>query len=52
MHCNDMDFMSDRQKYKQCSPLDMFIDNSRYLDDINTIDNSEYQKNIPYVYPA
>ena len=49
MHCYEMDFMCDRQKYKQGYPLDMFIDNSRHLYDINTIDNSEYQKNIQYI---
>ena len=30
----------------------MFNDTSRYLDDIFTIDNSEFEKHIPDIYPA
>ena len=30
----------------------MFNDTSRYLDDIFTIDNSEFEKYIPDIYPA
>ena len=32
--------------------IDMFIDTSRYLDDIFTIYNPEFQKHIPDIYPA
>ena len=32
--------------------IDMFNDTSRYLDDIFTIDNSEFKKYIPDKYPA
>ena len=31
---------------------DMFNDTSRYLDDIFTIDNPEFEKHIPDIYPA
>ena len=30
----------------------MFNDTSRYLDDICTIDNPEFEEYIPYIYPA
>ena len=30
----------------------MFNDTSRYLDDIFTIDNPEFEKHIPDIYPA
>ena len=30
----------------------MFNDTSRYLDDIFTIDNPEFEKDIPDIYPA
>ena len=32
--------------------IDMFNDTSRYLDDIFTIDNPEFEKQIPDIYPA
>ena len=32
--------------------IDMFNDTSRYLDDIFTIDNPEFEKYIPDIYPA
>ena len=32
--------------------IDMFNDTSRYLDDTFTIDNSEFEKHIPDIYPA
>ena len=32
--------------------VDMFNDTSRYLDDIFTIDNPEFEKHIPDIYPA
>ena len=30
----------------------MFNDTSRYLDDIFTIENSEFDKHIPHIYPT
>ena len=46
--------MSDLQKSKRFDLIDMFNDTSRYLDDIFTIDNPEFEKHIPdiHVYPA
>ena len=32
--------------------IDMFNDTSRYLDDIFTIDNPEFEIYIPDIYPA
>ena len=48
----ERDFMSDLQKSKRFDLIDMFIDTSRYLDDIFTIDNPEFEKHIPNIYPA
>ena len=39
--------MSDLQKSKRFDLIDMFNDTSRYLDDIFTIDNPEFEKHIP-----
>ena len=44
--------MSDLHKSKRYDLIDMFNDTSRYLDDIFTIDNPEFQKHIPDIYPA
>ena len=45
--------MSDLQKSKRFELIDMFNDTSRYLDDIIfTIDNPEFEKHIPDIYPA
>ena len=43
--------MSDLHKSKRHDPIDMFNDTSRYLDDIFTIDNPEFEKYIPDKYP-
>ena len=43
--------MSNLHKSKQYDLIDMFNDNSRYLDDIFTIDNPEFEKHIPDIYP-
>ena len=40
------------QKSKRFDLIDMFNDTSRYLDDIFTIDNPEFEKHIPDIYPA
>ena len=50
--CYERDFMSNRYKSKQYDLIDMFNDTSRYLDDIFTIDNPEFEKSIPDMYPT
>ena len=52
LYCYERDFMSDLQKSKRHDLIDMFNDTSRYLDDIFTIDNPEFEKYIPDIYPA
>ena len=44
--------MSNLHKSKQYDLIDMFNDTSRYLDDIFTIDNPEFEKYIPDIYPT
>ena len=44
--------MSDLNKSKGHDLIGMFNDTSRYLDDIFTVDNPEYEKYIPNIYPA
>ena len=46
-----MDFMSNLHKSKRYNLIDMFNDTSRYLDDTFTIDNPEFEKHIPDIYP-
>ena len=45
-------FMSDLHKSKRFDLIDMFNDTSRCLDDVFTIDNPEFEKYIPDIYPA
>ena len=52
LYCYERYFMSDLQKSKRFDLIDMFNDTSRYLDDIFTIDNPEFEKHISYIYPA
>ena len=52
LYCYERDFMSDLHKSKRHDLIDMFNDTSRYLDDIFTIDNPEFEKYIPDIYPA
>ena len=52
LYCYERDFMSDLQISKCHDLIDMFNDTSRYLDDIFTIDNPEFEKYIPDIYPA
>ena len=52
LYCYERDFMSDLQKSKRFDLIDMFNDTSRYLDDIFTIDNPEFDKHISDIYPA
>ena len=44
--------MSSLHKSTQYDLVDIFNDTSRYLDDIFTIDNPEFDKHIHVVYPA
>ena len=44
--------MSNLHKSKHYDLIDMFNDTSRYLDDIFTIDNHEFEKHIPDIYPT
>ena len=44
--------MSDLQKSKSFDLIDMFNNASRYLDDIFTIDNPEFEKHTSDIYPA
>ena len=44
--------MSNLHKSKQYDLIDMFDDTSRYLDDIFTIDNPDFEKHIPDIYPT
>ena len=44
--------MSNLHKAKQYDLIDMLNDTSRYLDDIFTIDNPEFEKHIPDIYPT
>ena len=52
LYCYERDFMSDLQKSKRFDLIDTFNDTSRYRDDMFTIDNPEFEKHIPDVYPA
>ena len=44
--------MSNLHNSKQYDLIDMFNDTSRYLDGIFTIDNPEFEKHIPDIYPT
>ena len=46
------DFISNLHKSKQYDLKNMFNDTSRYLDDIFTIDNPEFEKHILDKYPT
>ena len=47
----ERDFMSYLHKSTQCDFIDIFNDTSRYLDDIFTIDNPEFEKHFPvYIF--
>ena len=51
LFCYERNFMSNLHKSKLCDLIDTFIDTSRYLDDIFTINNPEFEKHIPDIYP-
>ena len=50
--CYERDFMSNLHKSKQYNLIDIFNDTSRYLDDIFTIDNSQFEKHISDIFPT
>ena len=50
--CYEGDFMSKLYKSKRYDLIEMLNDTSRYLDDIFTIDNPEFEKHIPDIYPT
>ena len=52
LFCYERDFMSNLHKSKWYDLIDMFNDTSRYLDDMFTIDNPEFEKHIPDIYPT
>ena len=52
LFCYERDFMSNLQKSKRYILIYMFNDTSRYLDDIFTIDNPEFEKHISDIYPT
>ena len=54
LYCYERDFMSDLHKSKRHDLIDMLNDTSRYLDDIFTIDNREFEKYeyLPDIYRA
>ena len=49
---NERDFISYLHKPKRYNLIDIFNDTSRYLDDWFTIDNPEFVKHIPDIYPT
>ena len=52
LYCYERDFMPNLHKLKRYDLIDMFNDTSRYLDDIFTIDNPEFENHIPDIYPT
>ena len=49
LYCYERDFISNLIS-KRCDLIDKFYDTSRYLDDILTIDNPDYDNpDIPYI---
>ena len=48
----ERDIMSNLHKSKQYDLKDMFNDTSRYINDIFTIDNPEFEKHISDIYPT
>ena len=52
LFCYERELMSNLHKSKRYDLIDMFNDTSQYLDDIFTIDNPEFEKHIPDIYPT
>ena len=49
-YCFERNFMPHIHKSKRYDLIDMFHDTFRYLNDIFTIDNPEFEKHIPDIY--
>ena len=52
LYCYEGNLCLKLHKSKRHDLIDMFNYTYRYLDDIFTIDNSEFEKYIPDIYPA
>ena len=52
LFCYKRDVMSHLHKLKRYDLIDMFNDTSQYHGDIFTIDNPEFEKHIPCIYPT
>ena len=52
LKCYERNFMSNLHKSKRHDLIDMYNDNSLYLDDIFTIDNFEFEKHFRDRYSA
>ena len=52
LFCYERDVRSNLHKSKQYDLIDIFNDTSRYLDDIFTIYNPEFEKHISDIYPT
>ena len=44
--------MSNLYKSRQYDLIDLFNDNSQYLDDVSKIDKPEFEKRVPDIYPT
>ena len=51
LYCFERDFMTKLQKSKRTDLIDMFNETSRYLDDILTVDNPDFERYISEIYP-
>ena len=52
LYCYERYFMFDLNKSKRHELIDMFNDTYRYLDNIFTIDNPDFEKYVPDIYTA
>ena len=52
LYCYERDFMSNLHKSKQYDLIDIINDASRYLYDILTIDNPEFEIHFPDIFPT
>ena len=52
LFCYVMDFMSNLHQSNRYDLIDLFNDTSRYLHDMFPIDNPEFKKHIPDIYPT
>ena len=52
LFCYERDYISNLHISEQYDLIYMFNDTSRYLDDIFTIDNPEFEKHVSDIYPT